>query len=397
MRGTSKIILPLITATVITTVLIFGFATYFFFNYSKDVETRILKNIEEYNEIDLHHLCNITSCNGIFFNDKFYGIDEETQLLSFQYVENIIFPDEVFRYNNISLRADLSFVIPLLPEDSTSTAYFFVDIGKFIPTFIIFYFIILVFLFIVVSIVIYNIQKKEKVLHDIASAHDKSNLQFSNLMFYIENINHEVNSPLFVLSRTIRELNNKIDGEQETFKIIAESIEQINAVMQRTREVKRINKSSEDRTIYDLIESTITTISIMRSEHIITNMDLSLNEYYLDQKYLTNGTFINILTNHIKNSIEAYSEILTISFVSMQKNKLKFTFQDDGNGIEEKNRKHIFDRGFSTKGTKIERGSGLSINKDIIESCGGEITLMNSSSGTIFEITLPIKIKTDGL
>ncbi len=388
-----KIVFPFLSTTLITTILMIGFSTYFIFEYSLDTEQRMLTNIDEYGEVDIHHLCNLTSCNGIFFNGKYYGIDSNTKMVKLQYTDDVLFADELLNYGHVSLRKDLTIVISILPQGAITPAYFFVATNEFIPKFFILYIILLVILNIGVAIILRILLTKEKILHNIESSKDKTHLQFSNLMFYIENINHEVNSPLFVLSRKVKELKDKVLDEDKTFEIIFNSIEQINAVMQRTREVKRINKVSEDRTIYDLIESTILTVSVMRSENIINHTDIELDNFYLDQKLLSNGTFINILTNHVKNSIEAYASNLTSTFITMHKHKLSFTFADDGNGIPKEYRKKVFEKGFSTKGSKLERGSGMSINKDIIESVGGSIKLIESDIGTTFELTIPIKRK----
>lgn len=391
-----KWIFSFISTTIITSVLMAAFSVYFFFEYSHEMEKRMQVNIEEYGEVDIHHLCNVTACSGIYFNKKYYGIDSKTQMVSFQYTENVDFPNELYKSGNVSLRDDLSFVVPIWPQGSEEPAYFFVETSQFIPKFILLYLVLLVILNVGVSVTLRVVSSKEKILHDIESSNDKTNLQFTNLMFYIENLNHEVNSPLFVLSRKIKDLTKKVTGEEKTFEVINNSIEQISAVMQRTREVKRINKSSEDRTIFDLIESTILTVSVMRSENIINITQKEyLDDFYLDQKLLNNGTFINILTNHVKNSIEAYSSTLTSTFVKFSKDKLTFRFEDDGNGIDKKFRKKVFERGFSTKGHKTDRGSGMSINKDIIESVGGQIKLVDSDHGTAFEITIPVKRKMD--
>ena len=379
------------STTIITSILMGIFSIYFFIEYSQEMQKRMQGNIEEYGEIDLHHLCNINTCKAIYFNNKYYGIDPTNQMISLQYTENVIIPKELFSNGNISLRADLSFVIFMWSEGYSEPAYFFLDTDTFIKKFIFLYVMLLIILNLGVFITLKVVTKKEKTMHDIESANDKTMLQFNNLMFYIENLNHEVNSPLFILSRKIKDLSKKIKNEEKTFEIISNSIEQISAVMQRTREVKRINKSSEDRTIYDLIESTILTVSVMRSENIVNEIKKEgLDDYYLDQKLLTNGTFINILTNHVKNSIEAYATTLTTQFIKVSKGKLIFLFSDDGNGIDPIYRKKVFEKGFSTKG-KTDRGSGLSINKDIIESVGGHIKLVDSKYGTTFEITIPVK------
>lgn len=388
-----KWILPFVGTTIVATVISGLFSIYFLFQYSMTVENNIYQHIDEYGEIDLHHLCIMSSCKGMFYDNKYYSFDKHTHVLEFKYSKDVNLSKEILRNGNISLRQNLSFIVPVSPEGFDITAYFEINISRFIPNFFTLYIVFLIIMYVSAGIIINMVLAKEKMLSDIELAKDKTALQFDNLMFYIENLNHEVNSPLFILSRKLKDLEKKVNGENKTFEIIFNSIEQISAVMHRTREVKKINKVSEDRTIYDLIESTILTIDVMRSENISSITDKQLNRYYLNQDLLSNGMFINILTNHIKNSIEAYADTITSNFVSINKNKTKivFSFLDNGNGIPEIIKNRVFEKGFSTKGDKLVRGSGMSINKYIIESVGGFIKINDVESGTELEISIPIK------
>lgn len=356
------------------------------------MEKRILIHDDEH--IDIYHLCKESNCKGIYKEGKFFVINKTTHRIDHQLTKVANIPPLIFKYKNVSLRRDLSFLIHLQnTKKINDNCYLSVNVSKFKKSFILLYLIWFALCTTSTSIIVYMVLAKEKILTGIELSKDKSALQFDNLMFYIENLNHEVNSPLFVLSRKLKELHNKLSGYNDTFEILFNSVEQISAVMQRTREVKKINKISEDRTIYDLIERTVNTISVMRSEAIGCETNIRLNNYYLDQDLMSNGTFINILTNHIKNSIEAFADVIISDFVSEKKNKLTFTFSDNGNGIAPEHRKFVFDKGFSTKTNNDTRGSGLAINKFIIESTGGYIKLNDIDNGTQFEITIPVKKK----
>lgn len=390
-----RFFIPIISTTIFTTIFFAIFCGYFILEYTKSMEKSMYVNIDAYGEVDIHHLCNVTSCNGIFFNGEYYGVDPITQLVSLQHTAGVKISDELIRIGNVSIRKNLSFVFVLLPDEQVEPAYFVVESDAIIKHFMILYLIILVTLNGFTGFILYVVLLKEKVLYAVESSKDKAALQFDNLMFYIENLNHEVNTPLFVLSRKIKIIERKMEDESllKDFEIINSSIDQIQAVMLRTREVKRFNKSSEDKSIYDLLENTIITISVMRAETFESEISPALQYYDLDQKYLENGMFINIITNHIKNSIEAFATKIKCTFITVKNDRLVFRLIDNGNGVPEKYRKSIFNRGFSTKGSKTERGSGLSINKDILESSNGHLEYIDSDEGTIFEITIPVKMR----
>lgn len=345
--------------------------------------------------LDVRNLCDGMKSGGVYQGNIICQFDAILNDVVCKSVEQTTLSPVLIEYKTLSIRKDLSIFIrinPSLKEIKTvEPIYFSVGVSKYFKPFLLVYLCLVLILNSTTGLIIHIMLNRERMLAGVELSKDKTSLQFDNLMFYIENLNHEVNSPLFILSRKLKELRNKTEGNEKNFEIIFNSIEQISAVMQRTKDVKKINRDSSDRTIFDLIESTILTIGVMRSETITCHTDSKLDKFVLNQKFISNGTFINILTNHIKNSIEAYADTISSKFINEQQDQITFTFTDDGNGIVEENRDKIFEKGFSTKGDNMIRGSGLSINKFIIESAGGFIKLNETEHGAQFEITVPIK------
>ncbi|CNH42689.1 sensory histidine kinase DcuS [Yersinia aldovae] len=106
---------------------------------------------------------------------------------------------------------------------------------------------------------------------------------------------------------------------------------------------------------------------------------------------------ITVLGNLIENAIEAIDNQgqreINVSF-HYQNGRLHCAVSDDGPGISAALQTHIFDNGFSTKGN--ERGIGLSLVRQCIESLGGSIEF-DSEAGvyTQFFINLPYDITTN--
>lgn len=102
--------------------------------------------------------------------------------------------------------------------------------------------------------------------------------------------------------------------------------------------------------------------------------------------------FLRVLSNIVKNSIEAASEskvlkLVKLSLIESEKS-FAISVEDSGPGIS--GRPDMIFRAFRT--SKIRgTGLGLMITKKIVESHGGSITASNSSSlgGAVFEVTLP--------
>ena len=96
----------------------------------------------------------------------------------------------------------------------------------------------------------------------------------------------------------------------------------------------------------------------------------------------------NFLTNAIRYSKENTEVIISVQQVG---NKVQFSVQDFGKGIEPQYQDKIFDRYFQVPGTKEGTGLGLAICKEFIEAQEGKIWIESVfGKGTTFGFELPI-------
>ena len=102
-----------------------------------------------------------------------------------------------------------------------------------------------------------------------------------------------------------------------------------------------------------------------------------------------------VLENLIKNAMDALngnSGAITIQCDFLNSRQIFIDVQDTGKGINARNRKNIFNPGYSTK--KRGWGLGLSLSRRIVEEYhGGRLELKESTpgSGSVFRIVLNIK------
>lgn len=114
-------------------------------------------------------------------------------------------------------------------------------------------------------------------------------------------------------------------------------------------------------------------------------------------------TFIlfSLINNLVANAVEAIEKAGRIALTIKKVGELvKISISDNGCGISPKNKAFIFEPGFTTKfdyAGIASNGIGLSYIKNVIESIGGVIKLIDSSEteGTTFEILLPSAKLTD--
>ncbi len=136
-------------------------------------------------------------------------------------------------------------------------------------------------------------------------------------------------------------------------------------------------------------------IDIITTEEIEYDVDERMKGYKLKGD-LPTGSLVNILLNHIKNSIEADAESILFEVEGINADKtMLINIIDNGNGIPEKVLKRLFETNNSSKSDDTSdgiRGNGLYLNKNIMMRSGGDITLVSTDGmGTTFQLKIPVK------
>jgi two-component system sensor histidine kinase AgrC len=110
---------------------------------------------------------------------------------------------------------------------------------------------------------------------------------------------------------------------------------------------------------------------------------------------ITNNDLLRILTNIVKNSVDALvnESNPTIKFSSYNiYDGIIINIINNGPEIPKEIKEKIFEPNFSTKENEDgDRGYGLSIVKDIIIKCGGKVSVQSNSQRTQFRIEIPYK------
>ena len=75
-----------------------------------------------------------------------------------------------------------------------------------------------------------------------------------------------------------------------------------------------------------------------------------------------------------------------------EKKKIVFYIDDNGPGISEEDKHHIFDKFYQSDSSHKEEGNGLGLAlvKQILQVCNGEIMVENLSGGCRFTVVLYI-------
>ena len=178
------------------------------------------------------------------------------------------------------------------------------------------------------------------------------------------------------------------------------SIKNMYNTIEITKGFKSIKNINEEVNVYDTIEQAVLIYNMIQKYKFKFNIDQKLKKCYLNG--LNPDILINILLNHIKNSLEANASLITFKFIKQEikniNNKEKtfiiFEIIDNGIGIPKDKFDKIYEFEYSTKEENINklRGVGLYISREVLRYYRGDEKLKSTSSnGTIFEINIPVK------
>jgi len=220
---------------------------------------------------------------------------------------------------------------------------------------------------------------------------------------FVNNITHELKTPLATLSLATKMLKN------DTVKTQPEIVE--NTISTIDRQNKRLQKLIDQVVTnsigYKDIELEIESIKsvhylnavlddfelAMKEKSVVLKRDISIKNarVHLDKFYFTTA-LLNILENAVKYNTHD-TIIITISAIA--NTRFTITIQDNGIGMSQKDIKTIFEKFYRAGNTEIHDvkglGLGLYYTSQIIKAHNGTIDVESQiNKGTTFTISIPL-------
>lgn len=409
----------LLTLVAILILLLFTFSVNLFFiakAYGEHINKQIIQSTLEHGSVDYSRICRVSNCSYIIPNKfgSYFEHKSGTDILTLKEFTDLKISKVYSEYYYVE-GLGLFRYIPI------ANAYMSLDFKEFIdelaPTYVhtllVVYFISILFL--------YRSYKREEKEHMIQTIGSEAILSNQLMVVISENVHHEMNTPLAVVENKVEKIhralqhyltsvNDYIDSEvpqkviqafthaivtlEADFTQIKSANEQQFATLDKMRKFKHVRYSNGNKTIYDIIEGAVQTISISNSGFVY-NIDHNLENYKIKlagEKTLKNVDLLMAFINHFKNSIEAKASTIVVNLSQFTGNTIKIHIVDNGNGIPSNIKlEDVFNPNFSTKKTKgTVRGNGMFLNKFILETFGGSIKILDTSlNGTIIEIIVP--------
>ena len=224
--------------------------------------------------------------------------------------------------------------------------------------------------------------------------------QYADYAKLVQRIAHEFKNPLQMLQGTA-EVGLKKDNQAELFKIVLQSVDRLNYVIQpmlnylNTEENYHFDSFDISKIVDDIV---ILSKANCNSKKIkISVQNILKNSMVFGDSKAIGQIFINLITNSI-DAIGSDGGRIIIDLInqsyfhnSKERDGIKIDIIDNGCGIDENQLKKIFVPYETSKKSKNNVGLGLSIVSKIIEDHNGLIKISSlKGEGTTISIFFPI-------
>jgi len=425
---------------IINSILMWSF--YDLANHHVNSNREIVQNIiSKNNNIPLKQICEMSNCKTIYnihTNEKWDNNNKTYSILNTK-------REYLIEFNSYKISNDLNIVFDIPSKSIIIETYS----NRVIQGVTFNYFIINLLFFILFTIIYFKTKYKEKKKQMLMLMGTEGSLRERNMRILTENIHHELNTPVAIIRGTLKKIelesitkkrdSNSCGGCQGTsndFSQMYYALDQVDTVLQRMSNFKQIKYSNGNKTISNIVKYSANSMNIYKRSNFKVELSDELNNYNLTGD-LGNGDLMNIVSNHLKNSLEAGSDTIIVQCKFVEGKKphygvLHIYIIDNGTGIRDrrtglplskKNLNQVFQPYYSTKdcdgnskkSIKNEkglkkiwlhiksyfdsdesnneiRGIGLYLNKQMLLENGGNLFLKETSEkGTVFDITVPAK------
>ena len=220
---------------------------------------------------------------------------------------------------------------------------------------------------------------------------------------FIGNVSHEFKTPLNAIRGYVRELSDPTlsDGEREEYiRIISEACDRLTRM---TTEILLLSKLENQRFVseresYDLTEQIRDVILLQEREwtkkEIELSLDLDETVTYSSNPEMLSHVWENLLGNAIK-FCPPHGGVIRVA-CRRDADGVSVTVSDNGAGMDEETKKHIFEAFYQGDSSHKAEGNGLGLSlvRRIVDLHGGRCEVISEpGKGATFTVTLPDEVR----
>ena len=246
----------------------------------------------------------------------------------------------------------------------------------------------------------YITQTRRRHLKELRKAYDQALESDRMKTAFIQNISHEVRTPLNIIggfSQVIAnpDLDPNIEERREIARMTQKNARLITMLIDEMLLVS-LNENSEEAKKENQVEINNLMRGVMKeaeddlSDKTTIQYDTTLAD---DFTILTNEYMLRIIINAIVDNAVKYTPegTITLKAAKPSDTELALTVEDTGCGVPAAEAEHIFERFVKLDTFKEGIGLGLPLCRMLIEKLGGTVRLDTTyTQGACFVVTLPI-------
>ena len=259
--------------------------------------------------------------------------------------------------------------------------------------------VLILLLILLIIAMAYIVQTRKKHMIELKKAYDKALESEKMKTAFIQNVTHEVRTPLNIITGFAQVIANPDMAESP------EERKHISTMMQKsTRQVTVLMDEIIGLSLLDSTERTqkndethinriLKELTCEYKNYATSETEVKL-ETELDDDYVlkTNENMLRRIMNCLLENATKYTKQGCITVRAKQEDKLlKLIIEDTGSGIPEQEAEHIFDRFVKLDSFKEGIGLGLPLSRKLAEQLGGKVELDTTyKDGARFIVTLSI-------
>ena len=216
---------------------------------------------------------------------------------------------------------------------------------------------------------------------------------------FVSNVSHEFKTPINAIegyTMLLQSTENIDETENEYIEKILFNTRRLSSLVSNILLLSKLENQSiqthrEKYALDEQIREDILALeSLWEPKDIEFDVDLDAVCYY-GNKNVLHHVWSNLLSNAIKFSPNGGTIKMRLF---EEKEKIVFYVEDNGPGLSEEAKKHLFDKFYQADTSHKEEGNGLGLAlvKNIVSLCDGDISAENMKDGGCrFTVKLPIK------
>ncbi len=257
---------------------------------------------------------------------------------------------------------------------------------------------------ILVLLILSDIRKSNRYRLQLEIAKEEAEYHSAAKQRFLSNMSHELRTPLQSIIGYAEQLSESEEKDRAEIDIIYRSSEHLLQIVNEVLDYNRINSgkfkfNNTDFNLNNLVREVLAAMQLQADQKQL-DLQYAINfegtEWVKGDPFRVKQILYNILSNAIKFTSRGFVSLSTYAIVENDTVQVRFTVEDSGKGIHEKDIARIFNEfeqaENANSGEHFGSGLGLSIVKTLCEAMNGTIEIESEiERGSTFRIFIPLE------